>query len=416
MDERPLHPNAHKSVLVRKPVDWINSSENSSTPNNRGPTRGPASPLESSSSRWSYKPAKLEGACIPCGHLSGCMLCLNEIQETSSKFTWTIKNFSTLNTVKHFSDVFTACGYKWRLLIFPKGNNVKFLSVYVDVADSANLPYGWGRFAEFDLSVVNQMNGRDTAKMFVMSQECCGTMQNHPAVDLPLSKFTWTIRNFSRLNMKKHYSESFQVGGYKCLCKTGKLDNAVEYFNFCKESSVLINAMFYSSLIDGLGKAGRVDETEKLFDEMVDKGCTRDSYCYNALIDTFAKCGKMDEALMLFKRMEEEGCDQTVYTCTILISGLFKEHRNEEALKSWLMELSIGGVRYHGFHQCLEKIRVMCLNSVLGLLHRPESDLTQSFLHPTTAFSGISSIAIHFPISPYGLASEPLRADFMKPE
>ncbi|KAF9623186.1 hypothetical protein IFM89_037767 [Coptis chinensis] len=59
MDERPLHPNAHKSILDSKPVYWINSSENSSTPNNRGLTRGPASPLGSSSSRWSYKPAQV---------------------------------------------------------------------------------------------------------------------------------------------------------------------------------------------------------------------------------------------------------------------------------------------------------------------------------------------------------------------
>ncbi|KAB2604008.1 pentatricopeptide repeat-containing protein [Pyrus ussuriensis x Pyrus communis] len=82
-----------------------------------------------------------------------------------------------------------------------------------------------------------------------------------------------------------------------------------------------INAMFYPSLIDGLGKAGRLDEAERLFDKMVVKGCPHDSYCYNAhyaLIDALAKCGKTDEALALFKKMEEEGW-----------------HRNEEALKPW---------------------------------------------------------------------------------
>ncbi|KAF9601367.1 hypothetical protein IFM89_019099 [Coptis chinensis] len=191
MDERPLHTNAHKSVLVSKPVDWINSSENSSTPNNRGPTRGPASPLEGSSSRWSYKPAQvgyngwdvpsnsetqqsipstcvicldapIEGACIPCGHLSGCMSCLNEIQ--GKKWGCPVCRAKIKQVVKIYAVS------ERRLLIFPKGNNVKFLSVYLDGADSANLPYGWSRFAaEFDLSVVNQMNGRDTAKMFVMS-------------------------------------------------------------------------------------------------------------------------------------------------------------------------------------------------------------------------------------------------------
>ncbi|KAL2945553.1 Ubiquitin carboxyl-terminal hydrolase 12 [Bienertia sinuspersici] len=33
-----------------------------------------------------------------------------------------------------------------RILIFPKGNNVDFLSMYLDVADAVNLPYGWSRY------------------------------------------------------------------------------------------------------------------------------------------------------------------------------------------------------------------------------------------------------------------------------
>uniref|UniRef100_A0A7N0UUN3 ubiquitinyl hydrolase 1 n=1 Tax=Kalanchoe fedtschenkoi TaxID=63787 RepID=A0A7N0UUN3_KALFE len=75
----------------------------------------------------------------------------------TSRFTWTIDNFSRLNTKKHYSDIFTVGGYKWRVLIFPKGNNVDHLSLYLDVADSATLPYGWSRHAHFSLSVVNQV-------------------------------------------------------------------------------------------------------------------------------------------------------------------------------------------------------------------------------------------------------------------
>uniref|UniRef100_A0A7N0V5G9 ubiquitinyl hydrolase 1 n=1 Tax=Kalanchoe fedtschenkoi TaxID=63787 RepID=A0A7N0V5G9_KALFE len=74
----------------------------------------------------------------------------------STKFTWTIENFSRLNTKKHYSDIFVVGNYKWRILIFPKGNNVDFLSMYLDVADSTTLPYGWSRHAHFSLSVVNQ--------------------------------------------------------------------------------------------------------------------------------------------------------------------------------------------------------------------------------------------------------------------
>ncbi|KAG5398811.1 hypothetical protein IGI04_020625 [Brassica rapa subsp. trilocularis] len=71
------------------------------------------------------------------------------------KYTWTIPGFTRLNTRKHYSEVFVVGG---RVLIFPKGNNVDNLSMYLDVADAANLPYGWSRFSQFGLAIVNQIN------------------------------------------------------------------------------------------------------------------------------------------------------------------------------------------------------------------------------------------------------------------
>ncbi|KAG6401642.1 hypothetical protein SASPL_138506 [Salvia splendens] len=82
----------------------------------------------------------------------------------ASRYTWTIENFSRLNMKKLYSDVFTVGGYKWRVLIFPKGNNVDYLSMYLDVADSATLPYGWSRYAQFSLAIVNQMHNKLTVK------------------------------------------------------------------------------------------------------------------------------------------------------------------------------------------------------------------------------------------------------------
>ncbi|BFG34993.1 hypothetical protein CerSpe_212670 [Prunus speciosa] len=78
----------------------------------------------------------------------------------SSRFTWRIDNFSRMNTKKLYSDIFVVGGYKWRVLIFPKGNNVDHLSMYLDVADSASLPYGWSRYAQFCLGVVNQIHNK----------------------------------------------------------------------------------------------------------------------------------------------------------------------------------------------------------------------------------------------------------------
>jgi len=107
---------------------------------------------------------------------------------SSGRFTWTIKNFSRL-VKKVYSEVFYVGGHKWwvdyacvllllmlvnfahfewwywltfemsrQILLFPKGNSVDHLSLYLDVADSMTLPPGWSRFAQFCLTVVNQFN------------------------------------------------------------------------------------------------------------------------------------------------------------------------------------------------------------------------------------------------------------------
>ncbi|KAM1109318.1 hypothetical protein PS2_008728 [Malus domestica] len=84
------------------------------------------------------------------------------------KFTWTIENFTRLNTKKLYSDIFLAEDYKWRVLIFPKGNDVDFLSAYLDVADSESLPYGWSRIADFSLTVVNQIHRKDSMRESIL--------------------------------------------------------------------------------------------------------------------------------------------------------------------------------------------------------------------------------------------------------
>lgn len=47
-----------------------------------------------------------------------------------------------------------------RVLVFPRGNNAEFLSMYLDVADSNLLPPGWSRHAQFSLAVVNQLDSK----------------------------------------------------------------------------------------------------------------------------------------------------------------------------------------------------------------------------------------------------------------
>ena len=51
-----------------------------------------------------------------------------------------------------------------RVLIFPKGNTADHLSLYLDVADSSILPFGWSRCAHFGLAVFNQLDPKLTIR------------------------------------------------------------------------------------------------------------------------------------------------------------------------------------------------------------------------------------------------------------
>ncbi|KAI5342766.1 hypothetical protein L3X38_010642 [Prunus dulcis] len=82
----------------------------------------------------------------------------------SGTFTWVIDNFSKLKTDKHYSDVFTMGGFKWRILIRPKGSHdpesdvVDQLSMYLGVADASTLTPGWARYTHFSFTLVNQLD------------------------------------------------------------------------------------------------------------------------------------------------------------------------------------------------------------------------------------------------------------------
>ncbi|CAL1372322.1 unnamed protein product [Linum trigynum] len=82
-------------------------------------------------------------------------------------FTWRIPNFSKLKD-EIYSDAFFAGGSRWRVLCFPKGNEVDFLSLYLDFDDGETMPAGWSKYVEFSITIVNQISGR-------LSRKFCST-------------------------------------------------------------------------------------------------------------------------------------------------------------------------------------------------------------------------------------------------
>ncbi|KAG9143078.1 hypothetical protein Leryth_006332 [Lithospermum erythrorhizon] len=77
--------------------------------------------------------------------------------ELYGKYTWKIDNFSQINKRELRSNVFEVGGYKWYILIYPQGCDVRnHLSLFLCVADHDKLRPGWSHFAQFSIAVVNK--------------------------------------------------------------------------------------------------------------------------------------------------------------------------------------------------------------------------------------------------------------------
>ncbi|KAE9447959.1 hypothetical protein C3L33_20142, partial [Rhododendron williamsianum] len=113
-----------------------------------------------------------------------------------AQFTWTIENFTRLNTKKLYSEIFLVGGYKWRVLMFPKGNAVEHLSMYLDVADSATLPHGWSRHAQFSLAVVDQRINKFSVRRDTVHKFSAGVSDWGFTSFLPLVELNDPVRGF----------------------------------------------------------------------------------------------------------------------------------------------------------------------------------------------------------------------------
>ncbi|KAK8633937.1 hypothetical protein V6N13_014768 [Hibiscus sabdariffa] len=57
------------------------------------------------------------------------------------------------------------------LSIYPKGNNVNHLSIYLDVAESATLPSGWTRLAQYGFAVIDRIPLRKAIELEEPTEE-----------------------------------------------------------------------------------------------------------------------------------------------------------------------------------------------------------------------------------------------------
>ncbi|KAK5794998.1 hypothetical protein PVK06_036252 [Gossypium arboreum] len=79
-----------------------------------------------------------------------------------AKVTWRIENFSSMKDGKYCSEIFTVDGNNWQLWIYPKGDTVGFLSIYLHFAGSANLASKWTRHAHFRIAVIDRLDRKNS--------------------------------------------------------------------------------------------------------------------------------------------------------------------------------------------------------------------------------------------------------------
>mmetsp|Transcript_41401 Transcript_41401/g.100498 ORF Transcript_41401/g.100498 Transcript_41401/m.100498 type:complete len:1169 (+) Transcript_41401:70-3576(+) len=144
----------------------------------------------------------------------------SEVDESlTGEYTWTIENFSKMKQVKLYSPVFQSGQYNWRILLFPAGNNLPQLSVYLDVADSSTLPQGWSRQAHFTLTVQNQ---KDHTKTVMKDADHHFTMR---ACD-------WGFREFVPLNELRDPKSGFLLDDKLIITARVKVEPQVNWWNW----------------------------------------------------------------------------------------------------------------------------------------------------------------------------------------
>ncbi|KAM7474757.1 hypothetical protein LguiB_022000 [Lonicera macranthoides] len=82
-------------------------------------------------------------------------------------FLLKVESFSVLSESeieKYESDEFEAAGYKWRLILYPKGdkkrNGSNHISLYLSLSDTKGLPQGWEAKVHFSLFVYNNISDK----------------------------------------------------------------------------------------------------------------------------------------------------------------------------------------------------------------------------------------------------------------
>ncbi|OMP09141.1 TRAF-like family protein [Corchorus olitorius] len=121
-------------------------------------------------------------------------------------FLLKIESYSMLcQTEKYESGIFEAVGHKWRLCFYPKGNAKRggegHISLYLKLADTSNLPYGWEIIASFKVFVFDQLRDQ-----YLIIEEHCETTRRFQE-----TKSEWGLAKLLSLETFEDISNGYLV-------------------------------------------------------------------------------------------------------------------------------------------------------------------------------------------------------------
>lgn len=107
----------------------------------------------------------------------------------TGSYEWRIDNFSKNTEGKLYSEKFEIGTYFWRMLVFPRGNKVQSLSVYLDAPEATYTPLHMSPKAAFKLVLINQFDGsrsfvKETQHTFTSHETDWGFTQFFPLDEL----------------------------------------------------------------------------------------------------------------------------------------------------------------------------------------------------------------------------------------
>lgn len=117
------------------------------------------------------------------------------------------------------------------------------------------------------------------------------------------------------------------------LCKRGYVGEAIYLFSLSKRKGITLNIVSYNSVIYGLCQQGNLVEALRLFESLEKIDLVPSEITYATLIDALCREGFLSDAIQLFNRMFLVGFKPNIRLYNSVINGYCKMGKVKEALK-----------------------------------------------------------------------------------